>query len=388
MPDSNNSSPVINPPARYLFGPGPTQVDPRVYQAMSRPIVSHLDPYFFEVLDYVRAMLRSAFGTKNEFTLAISGTGTAGMETAVGNFVEPGMKVCVLANGFFCDRISDMCARHEANVVRLEKPWGQIFEDDEAAEFVRRERPAVVVYVQAETSTGAFQPGKTICSAAHEFDALVITDCVTSLGAMPVKVDETGIDVAYSCSQKGLSCPPGLAPITVSPRAMERLKVRKSTMREWYLDLRLLADYYDGPHKYHHTAPISMFYALHQALAVIAEEGLEKRWERHQVCHRKFVARIAEMGLQMHVAEGNRIWNLNTPRVPEGLNDAAVRKTLLDNDGIEILGGFGQLAGKIFRIGVMGPLATSENLDFFFDRFSQALSKAGYKVPASVGEPS
>ena len=388
MPDLNNSLPAINPPARYLFGPGPTQVDSRVYQAMSRPIVSHLDPYFFEVLGYVRAMLRSAFGTQNEFTLAVSGTGTAGMETAVGNFVEPGMKVCVLANGFFCDRISEMCSRHEANVVRFEKPWGEVFGDNEASEFIRRERPKVVVYVQAETSTGAFQSGKAICAAAHEVDALVITDCVTSLGAMPVKVDETGIDIAYSCSQKGLSCPPGLAPITVSPRAMDRLRTRKSTIREWYLDLRLLADYYDGPHKYHHTAPISMFYALHQALAVIAEEGVEKRWQRHHDCHRKFVDRIAGLGLQMHVADGNRIWNLNTPRVPHGVNDAAVRKTLLDNDGIEILGGFGQLAGKIFRIGVMGPLATSENLDFFFDRFSDAMSQAGYKIPASVGEPS
>jgi alanine-glyoxylate transaminase / serine-glyoxylate transaminase / serine-pyruvate transaminase len=181
-----------------------------------------------------------------------------------------------------------------------------------------------------------------------------------------------------------LSCPPGLAPFTVSPRAMERLKARKSPIREWYLDLRLLEEYYDGPHKYHHTAPISMFYALHQALAVISEEGLEQRWKRHHDSHRTFVNRIEALGLQMHVAEGHRIWNLNTPRIPDGINDAAVRKTLLEQDGIEILGGFGQLAGKVFRIGVMGPLATSRNLDFFFERFSKALTAAGYSIPATA----
>jgi alanine-glyoxylate transaminase / serine-glyoxylate transaminase / serine-pyruvate transaminase len=384
MSDSKMPFSPINPPARFLFGPGPTQVDPRVYEAMTNPIVGHLDSYFFQVLTDVRGMLRAVFGTTNEFTLAISGTGSAGMETAIGNFVEPGMKVGIFANGFFCDRITEMCKRHEANIARFEKPWGDIFGDDEAAEFIRREKPHVVIYVQAETSTGAFQQGNAICAAAHEVGAIVITDCVTSLGAMPVKIDETGIDVAYSCSQKGLSCPPGLAPFTVSPRAMERLKARKSPIREWYLDLRLLEEYYDGPHKYHHTAPISMFYALHQALAVISEEGLEQRWKRHHDSHRTFVNRIEALGLQMHVAEGHRIWNLNTPRIPDGINDAAVRKTLLEQDGIEILGGFGQLAGKVFRIGVMGPLATSRNLDFFFERFSKALTAAGYSIPATA----
>ncbi len=375
----------VDPPARYLFGPGPTQVDRRVYEAMTKPIVGHLDPYFFRVLAEVRGMLRAVFGTSNDFTLAISGTGSAGMETAVANFVEPGMKVGIFANGFFCDRITEMCKRHEANVVRFEKPWGEVFSDAEASEFIRRERPQIAIYVQAETSTGAFQHGKAICSTAHEIGAIVITDCVTSLGAMPVQVDETGIDVAYSCSQKGLSCPPGLSPFTVSPRAMERLRARKSPMREWYFDLRLLEEYYDGPHKYHHTTPISMFYALHQALAVISEEGLEQRWNRHHESHKEFVSRTEALGLQMHVAPGHRIWNLNTPRVPDGVSDAAVRKTLLEQNGIEILGGFGQLSGKIFRIGVMGPLATPENLDFFFDRFSNALAIAGHKAPSSVG---
>ncbi len=380
MADSKLSFPTINPPLRYLFGPGPTQVDRSVYEVMGKPIVGHLDPYFLQVLNQVRQMLRVVFGTSNEFTLAISGTGSAGMETAVANFVEPGNKVGIFASGFFCDRITEMCRRHEANVVRFEKPWGEVFDDNEATEFIRREKPQVVVYVQAETSTGAFQKGKAICSAAHDVGAIVITDCVTSLGAMPVRVDETGMDVAYSCSQKGLSCPPGLAPFTVSPRAMERLEARKTPMREWYLDLRLLQEYFDAPHKYHHTAPISNFYALHQALSVIMQEGAENRWERHHRIHDAFVQRINALGLTMHVAEGHRIWNLNTPRVPEGISDAAVRKALLENEGIEILGGFGPLAGKIFRIGVMGPLATTESLDFFFDRFTKALAGAGYSV--------
>ena len=380
MSDSKSSISPVNPPQRYLFGPGPTQVDRSVYEIMTRPIVGHLDPYFFQVLAEVCQMLRVVFGTLNEFTVAISGTGSAGMETAVANFIEPGEKVAILANGFFCDRISEMCRRHEANTVRLEKPWGEVFDDLEATEFIRREKPRVVIYVQAETSTGAFQQGKAICDAAHDVGAIVVTDCVTSLGAMPVKFDETGIDVAYSCSQKGLSCTPGLAPLTVSPRAMDRLKNRKSPIREWYLDLRLLQEYFDSPHKYHHTVPISLFYALHQALSVIMQEGAENRWNRHHRVHQDFVRRIDALGLSMHVAEGHRIWNLNTPRVPEGISDAAVREALLENDGIEILGGFGPLAGKIFRIGVMGPLATRENLDFFFNRFAKALAGAGHTI--------
>lgn len=373
---------TIDPPKRFLFGPGPTQVDERVYEAMSKQIVGHLDPFFFEVMEDVRRLLRLVFGTRNEFTLAMSGTGSAGMETAVGNFTEPGMKVAVFSNGYFCERIAEMARRHEADVVKFEKPWGDVFGDDEAAEFIRRERPQVVAYVQAETSAGAFQHGKAICSAAHEVDALVIADVVTSLGAMPVQVDETGIDIAYSCSQKGLSCPPGLAPITVSPLAMDHLRSRRSPIREWYLDLRLLADYYEGAHRYHHTAPISNFYGLLQALLLIEEEGLERRWERHHAAHQQFVKGVESMGLKMHVAEGHRIWNLNTPAVPAGVNDAVVRKHLLDDDGIEISGGFGPLAGKIFRVGTMGPLATPEKIRFFLNRFSHALASAGYAVPA------
>ena len=372
-----NSS--LNPPKRLLFGPGPTMVAPRVYEAMAKPVVGHLDPFFFQVVEEIRPLLQQVFGTRNTFTMAISGTGSAGMEAAVANFVEPGAKFCVFANGFFCDRISEMGRRHGADVVRFEKPWGETFSDEEAAQFISGEKPWVVAYVQAETSTGAFQDGKAICEAAHRAGALVIADTVTSLGALPVSVDETGIDIAYSCSQKGLSCPPGLAPLTVSPRAMDWLRARKSPIQSWYLDLKLLDDYFDGAHRYHHTAPISMFYGLLEALKLIAEEGVESRWNRHLRAHRAFVAGIEALGLTMHVAEGHRIWNLNTPRVPEGVDDLKVRNRLMAEQGIEILGGFGQLAGKGFRIGIMGPLATEENVLMLLRALEAALKEQGYR---------
>jgi len=233
--------------------------------------------------------------------------------------------------------------------------------------------------VQAETSAGAFQRGEAICKAAHDIGALVIADCVTSLGAMPVEVDKAGIDVAYSCSQKGLSCPPGLAPITVSPRAAEWLKARTTPNRSWYFDLKLIADYLAQSHRYHHTASATMFYALREGLALIEEEGLENRWERHRKAHLEFVKKIESLGLEMLVAPENRIWNLNTPRVPHGVDDAKVRTTLLKEHGIEIAGGFGPLAGKVFRVGLMGPLATSESVAHFAECFASALRGAGYK---------
>jgi alanine-glyoxylate transaminase/serine-glyoxylate transaminase/serine-pyruvate transaminase len=358
-------------------------VEPRVYQAMTKTVVSHLDPYFFEVVEDCRRLLRQCYGTQNEFTLAMSGTGSAGMQTAVANFVEPGAKFLVLANGFFADRMSEMGRRQGANLVRLEKAWGEGFDEAEAADAIRRERPAVVGFVQAETSTGVYQSSKTICEAAHEVGALVIGDCVTSLGAMPVSLDDNGIDIAYSCTQKGLSCPPGLAPVTVSPRAMAWLKNRQTTPADWYLDLKLLADYYEGAHRYHHTAPISLFYALREGLICIAEEGLANRLARHKQSHEAFVAGVEAMGLEMHVAEGRRIWNLNTVRVPAGVDDLKVRKRLLASDDIEILGGFGPLAGKIFRVGIMGPLATEENVLLLLASMERALSEEGFAVKGS-----
>jgi alanine-glyoxylate transaminase/serine-glyoxylate transaminase/serine-pyruvate transaminase len=369
----------IHPPRRLLFGPGPSQVHPRVYQAMAQPIVGHLDAYFFEISADIQCMLRKVFGTTNELTFVISATGSGGMETAISNFVVPGMKVVSFANGFFCDRQSEMARRQGADLVRFEKPWGEVFGDEEAAAFIHNEKPKVVMYVQAETSAGAFQHGEAICKAAHEVGALVIADCVTSLGAMPVEVDKTGIDIAYSCTQKGLSCPPGLSPITVSPRAAEWLKAHETPNRSWYFDLKLIADYLTVSHRYHHTASATMFYGLHEGLTLIEEEGLEHRWERHRQTHLEFVKQVEALGLEMLVAPKDRIWNLNTPKVPQRVDDAKVRATLLKEHGIEIAGGFGQLAGKIFRVGVMGPLATKEHVDDFVACFGEALKGAGYK---------
>jgi alanine-glyoxylate transaminase / serine-glyoxylate transaminase / serine-pyruvate transaminase len=369
----------LQPPVRYLFGPGPTMVDPRVYQAIAKPIVGHLDPYFIQVMQDVQDLLKTPFGTEAAATLVISGTGSAGMEACISNFVEPGAKFAVFANGYFSDRLTEMAKRQGANVVRLEKAWGETFTDAEAEEFIHREKPAVVAYVHAETSTGALQPGSAICAVAHKSGALVIADCVTSLGGLPVEFDKTGIDIAYSCSQKGLSCPPGLSPLAISSRAMDWMRARTTPSRSWYLDLKLIHDYSTVSHRYHHTAPISMFYALREALLVIADEGIENRWERHRRCHKFFVQEIEAMGLRMHVPADRRIPTLNTVSVPSGVDDMKVRKRLLEGPGIEIAGGLGPLAGKIFRIGLMGPLATEKNVEFFLGEFKKALRAEGYR---------
>ncbi len=359
-------------------------VAPRVYAAMAQPVVGHLDPFFFEIADEVRALIGYAYSTRNQFNLAMSGTGSSGMEAAVANFAETGQKFALLTNGFFADRIGEMARRQGAEVVRLAKDWGEPFDAQEARDFIRRERPQVVGFVQAETSTGMFNQGRAICEAAREVDALTIADCVTSLGGMPVLVDENGIDIAYSCTQKGLGCPPGLAPVTVSPRALERLKARKTPVHSWYLDLLLLDTYYSG-HKYHHTASATLFYALREGLAMVAEEGLESRWERHRRNHLAFVAGIEAMGLEMHVRQApDRLWTLNTPRVPAGIDDAKVRQYLLAERGMEIAGGFGPLAGKVFRIGLMGYGSTAANVLLVLEALEAALKQQGFQ-PAGDG---
>jgi alanine-glyoxylate transaminase / serine-glyoxylate transaminase / serine-pyruvate transaminase len=371
---------TVKAPKRLLFGPGPSPVAPRVYEAMQQNVVGHLDPFFLETAREVRRLLGRAFSTANEFNLALSGTGSSGMEAAVANFTEPGARFALLTNGFFGDRIGEMARRQGAEVVTLAKPWGEPHDPQEAREFIRRERPQIVAFVQAETSTGMFNHAKPICEAAREVDALSIADCVTSLGGMPVNVEENGIDIAYSCSQKGLGCPPGLAPITVSPRALERLKQRKTPVQSWYLDLQLVDSFYSGG-KYHHTASSTLFYALREALAMIEEEGLEPRWARHKRNHNAFVAGIEAIGLRMHVADpANRLWTLNTPRVPDGIDDAKVRKYLLEERGMEISGGFGPLAGKIFRIGLMGYGSQTENVTLVLEALEAALKQQGYRA--------
>jgi len=363
----------VNPPTRLLFGPGPSPVHPRVYEAMSRPIVGHLDPYFFQVNEEIRRLLNLCFGTNNEFTMVISGTGSAGMETAVANFVEPGSTFGVFVNGYFGERLAEMGRRHGAKIVRCEKPWGETYTEAEAAAFIDAHRPQVVAFVHAETSTGCLTSGAPIVRAAKRCGALVIADCVTSLGGMPVNVDEAGIDIAYSGTQKALGCPPGLAPITVGPRGVDYLRQRKTTPASWYLDLKLLLDYYESAHRYHHTAPISMFYALRESLALIEEEGLAARFERHYSNHDAFVTGLARLGVKMLVDPAHQLWTLNTPCVPAGIDDLAVRKRLMSGYGIEIAGGLGPLAGKVFRIGTMGYGSTAENVELLLRSLGEAL---------------
>jgi len=367
----------VQAPKRLLFGPGPSPVAPRVYEAMQQNVVGHLDPFFLQNAAEVRRLLGHAFSTANEFNLALSGTGSSGMEAAVANFTEPGAKVALLSNGFFADRIAEMARRQGAQVTKLSKEWGQPYDPQEARDFIRREHPQVVAFVQAETSTGMFNHAKPICEAAREVDALTIADCVTSLGGMPVSVDENGIDIAYSCSQKGLGCPPGLAPITVSPRALDWLKNRKTPVQSWYLDLLLLDGFYSG-HKYHHTASATLFYALREGLALVEEEGLPARWERHRTNHQAFVAGLEAMGMRMHVAAAaDRLWTVHTPCVPEGIDEAKVRKYLLEERGIEIAGGFGPLAGKVFRIGLMGYGSQASNVPMLLEALAEALKQQG-----------
>ena len=342
------------PPHRILLGPGPSMVDPRVYQAMASPLVGHTDPDCFGLLQDTADLLRYVFGTENEFTIAVPGTGSAGMEAAVVNFVEPGSKVAVFANGYFSDRFTEMCRRQGANLVRFEKPWGEVYSGDEARGFIQREQPGIVMFVHAETSTGALQPAREICRAAHACGALVVGDCVTSLGGMPVSIDENGIDIAYSGTQKCLSAPPGLAPMTLSPMALAALRARETPCVSWYLDLKLIDEYWGASHRYHHTTPITMFYALREALRLCQEETLEARFARHRLNHLAFVAGVEALGLKMHVPAEHRLWTLNTPRLPDGCDDGLVRKRLLAEFGIEVLGGFGPLAGKILRVGLMG----------------------------------
>jgi alanine-glyoxylate transaminase/serine-glyoxylate transaminase/serine-pyruvate transaminase len=364
---------VLQAPTRLLFGPGPSPVHPRVYAALSQPIVGHLDPFFFQINEEIRRGLQLCWGTRNEFTMVLSGTGSAGMEAAVANFVEPGAKFLVFVNGYFGERLCEMGRRHGAVIARAERPWGEVFSDDAAVAAIKRERPAVVAFVHAETSTGALQRGSAIAHAASEAGALTIADCVTSLGGMPVELDAMGVDVAYSGTQKALGCPPGLAPITCSERAVGWLRARRSTPATWYLDLKLLLEYYERAHRYHHTAPVSMFYALRESLAIVEEEGLDRRFARHEANHRAFAAGLDRLGMPLLVREADRLWTLNTPRVPEGVDEARIRQSLVRSQSIEIAGGLGPLAGRVLRIGTMGYGSTAANVELLLSSLDQAL---------------
>jgi alanine-glyoxylate transaminase/serine-glyoxylate transaminase/serine-pyruvate transaminase len=355
----------IAPPKRLIYGPGPSMVEPRAYAAMGQPVTGIRDPYFLLVMGEIQAGLREVFGTRNQRTYMLPASGSGAMEAAVANFVLPDSKFVVFSAGHFGDRISAMGRRQRANVVVCEKTWGEIFTAEEAQACIEKERPDVVAFVQAETSTGAYQSGRAIADAAHKAGALVIADCVTSLGAMPVDTDAAGIDIAYSCAQKGLSCPAGLSPISISPMAWEWLEKRPTDTYTWYLDLRLLAHYFEPPHQYHHTPSPPLYYAMHQGLAVIEEEGLRSRWERHKRAGQQLISGLVKLGFEPLVKEeGERIWHVSTVLPPAGVNEAKLRDRLMDGYGIEIAGGLGRLAGKVLRIGTMGPLATEESVDF------------------------
>ncbi len=346
--------PELSLPPRILLGPGPSLVDPRVQRAMLAPVVGHLDPEFLKVMDRTQELLRFVFETANPLALPVSGTGTAGMEAAVANMVEPGDPVLVCVNGYFGGRIAEMASRYGGQVETLQARWGEVFSAGEIRQALQRRPARLVAIVQGETSTGALQPLAEIAAAAHDARALLLVDAVTSLGGVKVGVDELGIDICYSGSQKCLGCPPGMAPLTLGPRAEEKLARRKSPPPAWYLDLALLRRYWGSERVYHHTAPISMVYALYEGLRILAEEGLEQRWARHRQNAALLWAGLEKLGLELHVAPEYRLPPLTTVRIPAGVDDLKVRRRLLDEFNIEISGGLGELKGKVWRIGLMG----------------------------------
>ena len=346
--------PELNPPFRILLGPGPSMVHPRVLRVMTTPLLGHLDPAFLQIMSEVQVLLREVFRTTNRLTLPISGTGSAGMEAALANFIEPGDSVLICVNGYFGERMCDMATRLGAEVHRLERPWGEVFTPEEIDAALHKHPAKLVALVHAETSTGTLQPMEGIADVVHRHGALLLVDCVTSLGGVPVYVDDWGIDIAYSGTQKALSAPPGLAPMTISPRAEEVLKQRKTKVPSWYLDLTLVQKYWGTERTYHHTAPITMIYALREALRVVLNEGLERRWRRHRRNAELLWQSLEELGLELVVPEEYRLPTLTTVRVPEGFNEAFLRRRLLEDYNIEIAGGLGAFKGKVWRIGLMG----------------------------------
>jgi len=348
------------------MGPGPSDVSERVLRALAQPTIGHLDPAFLAVLDEIRTQLQTVFGTSNEMTLAMSGTGSSGMETLFANLVEPGDRALIGVNGVFGTRMVDVAGRCGAEVHTVEAPWGEIVDPDALVEAIRRVEPAVVALVHAETSTGVHQPVEGIGEAAHQHGAMFLLDCVTSLGGMPVRIDDWGVDAAYSGTQKCLSCPPGLSPVTLSPRALERLDRRTRKVQSWYLDLTMIRSYWGSDRAYHHTAPINMLYALREALAIVLEEGLEARFARHREVHEQLCAGLADFGMKLISQEGHRLPMLNAVSIPAGVEDAPTRRRLLLDEGIEIGGGLGKFAGKAWRIGLMGHAARAANVEALF----------------------
>ena len=352
----------LHVPQRVLLGPGTSDVPARVLRALGQPTIGHLDPVFLQLMDEIRSNLKQVFKTQNEMTLAVSGTGSAGMETCFVNLVEPGDSVLIGVNGVFGGRMVDVAQRCGARVQTVEAPWGKTSDQQRMIDAMRTHKPKLVAIVHAETSTGVHQPVDRIGAAAHEHGALFLLDCVTSLGGAPVEIDGWGVDAAYSGTQKCLSCPPGLSPVTFSPRAVERLAGRKNKVQSWYLDLNMVRQYWGAERFYHHTAPINMLYALHEALVMALEEGLDNRFARQRAMHELLRDGLRELGIEYASEEGHHLPMLNAVKIPSGVEDLAVRKRLLEEYGIEIGGGLGAFKGNAWRIGLMGYGSNRRNV--------------------------
>ncbi|MUV49002.1 alanine--glyoxylate aminotransferase family protein [Haloarcula sp. CBA1122] len=376
----------LTPPDRTLMGPGPSDVHPRVLKAMSTPLVGHLDPSFIEIMDEVQDLLRYTFRTDNKWTIPVSGTGSAAMEAAIGNVVEPGDTMLVPTNGYFGDRMASMAERAGGDVVTVDAPWGQPLDPAAVEAAFDEHSPDVFGFVHAETSTGVLQPSvPELTDIAHANDALVIADSVTSLGGVELRVDEWGIDVAYSGPQKCLSCPPGASPLTLNDDAMDKVLSRESEARSWYLDISLLEGYWGEERAYHHTAPITNVYALREALRLVAEEGIEERWDRHLRVAGALKAGVEGMGLEMNAPDDFWLPSLNTVRVPDGVDDGAVIQHLLDEYDLEIASGLGALEGDIWRIGCMGHSARRQNVSYLLTALGNALGEQGATVDVDAG---
>ncbi|WP_139556967.1 pyridoxal-phosphate-dependent aminotransferase family protein [Methylotetracoccus oryzae] len=373
----------FHPPARTLMGPGPSDVNPRILEAMSRPTIGHLDPAFVGMMDEMKGLLQYAFQTANELTLSVSAPGSAGMETCFVNLLEPGDTAIVCQNGVFGGRMKENVERCGAKAVMVEDAWGQPVDPEKVEQALKANPEAkILAFVHAETSTGAASDVATLTRLGHEHGCLVIVDAVTSLGGIPLRVDDWSVDAIYSGSQKCLSCTPGLSPVSFSARAVETIRNRKTKVRSWFLDLNLVMSYWGGGTKraYHHTAPINALYGLHEALVLLHEEGLEGAWARHNAMHLALRAGLESMGLRFLVPEASRLPQLNSVFVPEGIDEAAVRETLLRRYSLEIGAGLGALAGKVWRIGLMGYGASPRNVLFCLSAIEGVLAEMGVKA--------
>ncbi len=370
----------LNPSRRLLLGPGPSEVHPRVLAALGMPLLGHLDPEFVALMDETQNLLRYVFQTENRLTMAVSGTGSAGMEAVVVNLIEPGDRMLVCVNGVFGARMVDVAQRAGAEVTAIERPYGEIFDPEEIRAAVKKVSPKLVGIVHAETSTGAWQPVDEIARIAHDAGALIAIDTVTSLGGVPVDIDAWEVDAVYSGTQKCLSCPPGLAPVSFGPRASEIIQNRKSKVQSWYLDMGMIQRYWGSDRFYHHTAPISMNYALREALALVVEEGLEARFARHALNAEALKAGLAAMNMSIVTVEGHQLPQLTCVRIPDGVDDMVVRKRLLKDWEIEVGGGLGSLKGRAWRIGLMGHGSRRSNVSLVLAALETCLRDLGTSI--------